>query len=90
MNVWTHGQTNVTDHQLHDQVNYGRSTTDYNTISQKNWNVWIQCIYNIDQTLESEENGMQDHGAFVYIDVWVVLLQFWTGLKYFADSKDGY
>ncbi len=69
-------QADVTDHQLHDQVYCGRDNTDLSTIAIEKWNVWYKCIQNIDQTLENEENGMQDHVSRVYGDVGVVLLQF--------------
>ncbi len=40
------------------------------------WNKWFKCTKNIDKTLESEDDEMQDHSAFVYGDIRVVLLQF--------------
>ena len=71
-----HRQADVTDHQLHDQVYCGHDNTDQSKMVQEKCNEWYKCIKNTDQTLESEEDGMQDHVSRVYGDVGVVLLQF--------------
>ena len=71
-----HRQADVTDHQLHDQVYCGRYNIDHSSIVPEEQNEWCKSIKNIDKTLESEEDGMQDHVSRVYGDVGVVLLQF--------------
>ena len=67
-----HRQADVTDHQLYNYVYSGHHNSDHSRMTLKKWNEWINCIKHYG---ESEEGGMQDHGAFVYDDVGVVLLQ---------------
>ncbi len=62
-------QGDVTDHQLHDQVYYGHDNYDQDSIFGEDLNVLLKCKKNNNQTLESEEDGMQDHCVFFYGNV---------------------
>jgi hypothetical protein len=76
MDISSHSQADITYHQLDDQVYCGRYNINQIRIPGEKWNECHKGIKNIYQTLEGEENGMQNKGAFVYGDVGVVLLQF--------------
>ncbi len=90
LDVRAHSQAYVTDHQLHNQVYCSHDNIDKRTTATKKMNVWYKWHKNYYQTLESEEDGMQNHVSRVYGNVWVLFLQFWTGLKDFNDSKHSY
>ncbi len=51
LDVRAHRQADVTDQQLHDQVYCDHDDTDQILMAVEKWNVWYNCIKNIDQTL---------------------------------------